>query len=111
MRKRGHLPFLSIFTCGGVEKESSSKKFRKSLFVVEDITKGEKLTNKNIRPIRPANGMHTKYYEDVLGETALNDIKRGTPLQLNLISCSSESLQIALEISGEIQMSVQFYEK
>ena len=102
---------LGKVTYGGVEKESSSKKFRKSLFVVEDIAKGEKLTNKNIRPIRPANGMHTKYYYDVLGETALNDIKRGTPLHINLITCSKENLQTALEIEGEVQMSVKFYEK
>ena len=102
---------LGKVTYGGVEKESSSKKFRKSLFVVEDIAKGEKLTNKNIRPIRPANGMHTKYYYDVLGETALNDIKRGTPLHVNLITCSKENLQTALEIEGEVQMSVKFYEK
>jgi pseudaminic acid synthase len=72
---------LGKVTYGGVEKESSSKKFRKSLFVVEDIAKGEPLTNKNIRPIRPADGMHTKYYYDVLGKTAVVDIKRGTPLQ------------------------------
>jgi len=101
---------LGKVTYGGVEKESNSKKFRKSLFVVEDIAKGEKLTNKNIRPIRPANGMHTKYYEDVLGETALNDIKRGTPLHVNLITCSKENLQIALEIKSEVQMLNKYYE-
>lgn len=80
-------------TYGGVKKESTSKKFRKSLFVVEDIKKGEKITSKNIRPIRPAYGMHTKYYELVMGETALKDISRGTPLQPNLITCSTDKLK------------------
>ena len=72
-------------TYGGVENESSSKKFRKSLFVVEDIAKGELLTNKNIRPIRPAVGMHTKYYYDILGKTSTQNIKRGTPLSWELL--------------------------
>lgn len=80
-------------TYGGVKKEYASKKFRKSLFVVEDIKKGEKITQKNVRPIRPSYGMHTKYYELVMGEIALKDISRGTPLQSNLITCSNDKLK------------------
>jgi len=76
---------LGKVTYGGIETESSSKKCRKSLFVVEDIVKGELLTAKNIRPIRPADGIHTKYYDEVLGKTAIADIKRGTPLTFNQI--------------------------
>ena len=95
-------------TYGGVKKESTSKKFRKSLFVVEDIKKGEKITSKNVRPIRPAYGMHTKYYELVMGETALKDISRGTPLQSNLITCSSDELKKKFDIWDEIQQSVSW---
>ena len=73
---------LGKITYGGVKKESSSTKFRKSLFVVEDIKKGEKFTEKNIRPIRPAYGIHTKYYEDFLGKVANIDLERGTPLKM-----------------------------
>ena len=98
-------------TYGGVKKESTSKKFRKSLFVVEDIKKGEKLTSKNVRPIRPSYGIHTKFYEYVIGETALVDIKKGTPLHLNLISCSSEKLKNQKEINDDILVSQRFYEK
>ena len=94
-----------------MEKESSSKRFRKSLFVVEDIAKGEKLTYKNVRPIRPSNGMHTKYYDHIMGETAIVDIKRGTPLSPHIISCSTNEYDNRLEIEGEIQMSVQFENK
>tara|TARA_B100001057_G_C22860217_1_gene954214 strand:+ start:287 stop:1363 length:1077 start_codon:yes stop_codon:yes gene_type:complete len=72
-------------TYGGVDKESSSKKFRKSLFIVEDIKKGEKFTKKNIRPIRPANGIHTKYYDYFLGNVANIDLQRGTPLKMEHI--------------------------
>ena len=57
----------------------------RSLFVVRDMVKGEKLTPVNIRSIRPGNGLHTMYYEQVLGKTAKTDLKKGTPLQWELI--------------------------
>lgn len=61
----------------------------RSLFVVEDIAAGELLTPENIRSIRPGNGLkglHTMYYEEVLGKTARTFLKKGTPLQWELIS-------------------------
>lgn len=57
----------------------------RSLFVVKDIAKGEVLTPENIRSIRPGNGLHTMYYEEVLGKTACKDLKKGTPLAWELI--------------------------
>ena len=57
----------------------------RSLFVVKDIKAGEVLTPDNIRSIRPGIGMHTKHYEEVLGRHAKSDLKKGTPLQWELI--------------------------
>ena len=57
----------------------------RSLFVVKDIKAGELLTPDNIRSIRPGIGMHTKHYEEVLGRHAKSDLKKGTPLQWELI--------------------------
>ena len=57
----------------------------RSLFVVKDIKAGEVLTPDNIRSIRPGIGMHTKYYDEVLGRHAKSDLKKGTPLQWDLI--------------------------
>ena len=57
----------------------------RSLFVVKDIKAGEVLTPNNIRSIRPGTGMHTKHYEEVLGRHAKSDLKKGTPLQWELI--------------------------
>lgn len=57
----------------------------RSLFVVEDIAKGEILTPQNIRSIRPGNGLHTMYYEEILGKTAKIHLKKGTPLAWDLI--------------------------
>jgi len=75
---------IGKITYAGVNSESSSKKFRRSLFVVEDVKKGEKLTEKNVRSIRPSNGLHTRYYDEVIGKEATMDIERGTPLSWNL---------------------------
>lgn len=57
----------------------------RSLFVVEDIPAGETLTAQNIRSIRPGDGLHTMYYEEVLGKKAKTFLKKGTPLQWELI--------------------------
>lgn len=57
----------------------------RSLFVVKDIKQGELLTPENIRSIRPGNGLHTMYYEEVLGKRAKHDLKKGTPLAWELI--------------------------
>lgn len=59
--------------------------FGRSLFVVQDIRAGEPFTPENVRSIRPAFGMHTKHYEEVLGKRASCDICRGTPLSWKLV--------------------------
>lgn len=57
----------------------------RSLFVVEDIPAGGILTPQNIRSIRPADGLHTMYYEEILGRKAKTFLKKGTPLQWELM--------------------------
>lgn len=66
-------------------KEKESTVFRRSIFAVEDIKKGEFFTEDNIRSIRPGYGLKPKYYKEVLNKHAAQDIKRGTPIQFNLI--------------------------
>jgi pseudaminic acid synthase len=60
--------------------ESENIIFRKSLFVVKDIKKGEKFTEKNIRSIRPGYGLASKYFDEIIGREARKSITRGTPL-------------------------------
>ncbi len=62
------------------ERQIRSREDGRSLFAVREIRKGERLTAENIRSIRPAFGLHTMYYEEILGREALTDIPRGTPL-------------------------------
>lgn len=65
----------------GREKRSD----RRSLYVTQDIKAGETFTEKNVRSIRPGNGLEPKYYDVILGKTAKQDIKRGTPLAWSLL--------------------------
>jgi len=67
---------------------ASSRRFRRSLFVVEDVKQGEVFSSKNVRSIRPADGLHTRHLAQVLGKRAARDIERGTPMSWDLISNS-----------------------
>ncbi len=67
-------------------KEEKSLQFKRSLYVVRDVKAGELFTSDNVRSIRPANGLHTRYYDDILGKTATANIPAGTALQWNLIA-------------------------
>lgn len=68
--------------CYGVSgQERSNAVFRRSLFAVQDIRMGERFTPDNVRSIRPGYGMKPKYYGEILGKTAMQDLKRGTPLK------------------------------
>lgn len=56
--------------------------FRKrSLFVSENIKKGELITKDNIRIVRPGNGLHPQYYNEVLGKIVNRDLEKGKPLK------------------------------
>ena len=65
--------------------EEGSIKFRRSLYVVEDIKAGEVFTAENLRRIRPGYGLLPKHYGDVLGKTATKAIARGTALQWDMV--------------------------
>lgn len=56
--------------------------FARSLFVCEDIAKGEVLDMQNIRSIRPSDGLPPKFLPKILGAKATRDLKRGEPLKI-----------------------------
>jgi pseudaminic acid synthase len=66
-------------------QEANNKAFRRSLYVVLDLRRGEEFTSQNVRSIRPAHGLHTRYLPQVLGKRASRDIVRGTPLGWDLV--------------------------
>jgi pseudaminic acid synthase len=71
---------------GGVDGEISMKKFRRSLFFVKDLKIGDIIDSTNVKSIRPNNGIHTKYFWDILGKTVNQNITFGTPVSWDLIT-------------------------
>lgn len=67
------------------EVSEKDKLRRRSLFISEDIAKGEKLTEKNVRCIRPGHGLHPRFYEEIRGKTAATNLAKGTPLDRNQV--------------------------
>ena len=67
------------------EKQESGRSGSRSLYIVKDIKKGEIFTEENVRSIRPGLGLHTMYYDEILGKTATDDFKKGTPLKFSMI--------------------------
>jgi pseudaminic acid synthase len=66
-------------------KKEKSRKYRRSLFVAEDVQKGDAVTKENVRSVRPGYGMPPKYFDEVLGRTFNADYKAGTPLAEELL--------------------------
>jgi len=64
--------------------EEKSKFFKRSIYVSKDVKKGEVFSADNLKIIRPAIGIEPKYWDEVIGKTALVDIKKGQPLSFDL---------------------------
>jgi pseudaminic acid synthase len=84
--------YLSLGIAGYELKdaEKSGLSFRRSLYAVKDIQKGEKFTKENIRSIRPGLGLPPKYYEKILGNNASEDIKYSSPLSWDNVNLSAD---------------------
>jgi len=67
------------------EKEQKSLQYKRSLYVVEPMKAGDVFSEKNVRSIRPSNGLHTRYYDEILGKTATQAIEAGTALSWELV--------------------------
>jgi len=65
--------------------EETSLKERPSIYVVGRVKKGERFTEKNIRIIRPGNGLPPKHYQLVIGKCAARDIDAEMPMSWDLI--------------------------
>lgn len=76
---------LGKINYGLTEKEKNNFQFKRSLYLVKDIKAGETITAAHIKSIRPGYGLHTRYYEDVIGKTIKVDVQAGTPLKWNII--------------------------
>ncbi|MGL5949291.1 MAG: pseudaminic acid synthase [Aeromonas sp.] len=62
------------------DAEKGNVKFRRSLYAVRDIKEGEFFTHFNVKSIRPGFGLAPKLLNDIIGQQALENIPRATPL-------------------------------
>lgn len=70
---------------GPKNNEKNSLQFRRSLYVVKDMKKGDVFNKENLRAIRPGYGLAPKFYEYFLGKTINQDISKATPLKWEMI--------------------------
>lgn len=76
---------LGRVTYGPTAAELKSLVFRRSLYIAENMKSGEVFTSRNLRIVRPGNGLHPRYYEQFIGEHVSRDVEKGTPLNWSLL--------------------------
>jgi pseudaminic acid synthase len=76
---------LGKITYGPTETEKASMVFRRSLYIVNDMSAGDVFTANNLKAIRPGMGLPPKYYETFIGRQVKRDVQMGTPLSWDLI--------------------------
>ena len=72
------------------EKKKKSRQFSRSLYVSKDIKAGEKITEENVRSVRPGYGLHPKYLKDILGKKVIKKLEMGSRVEINDIDMSEK---------------------
>ena len=86
---------------GPTAREQTSLPFRRSLFVVEEIEAGEPFTEKNVRSIRPGGGLHPRHLDLVLSKRSAQKLKKGTPLNWEMLTEEEGLLLRDVEVKDE----------
>ena len=76
---------LGSINYGISESEKTSIQFRRSLYIVKDMNKGDEISASNLRAIRPGLGLPPKYINNFIGKSLICNVKKGTPLSWDLI--------------------------
>lgn len=76
---------IGSISYGPTEAETNSLIFRRSIYIVDDVKRGDVISDVNVRRIRPGLGLPPKHFGDVLGRRFSKDLKRGTPLAWEFI--------------------------
>ncbi len=77
---------LGKISYGATEAEKKSLMFRRSLYISQDMNKGDVLTPENLRAMRPGLGISPKYYDILIGKAVNRDVKRGSPMNWELLA-------------------------
>jgi pseudaminic acid synthase len=76
---------LGKISYGPVNDELASLRFRRSLYIAEDMKAGDTLTEENMRSVRPGLGLAPKFYDILLGRKVACDVNKGTAINWDLI--------------------------
>lgn len=76
---------LGRINYGSTASEQSSKVFRRSLYISQNMKAGDVLTKDNMRIVRPGFGLHPRYYEKLLGRKVNQTANKGSPLTWEII--------------------------
>lgn len=66
-------------------KQIKGRQFSRSLYVAENMKKGDVITEKNVRSVRPGYGLHPKYLSQLLGKRVNRDLEMGTPMSFDFV--------------------------
>lgn len=68
------------------QKQTKSREYARSLYVVQDVKEGDVITEENVRSIRPGYGLHPKYLNDILGKKFNRDVEKGERMSLEFVT-------------------------
>ena len=77
---------LGKVSYGTTEDEIPSKKYRRSLYIAQDMNAGDVFTSDNLRIVRPGLGLPPKFFDVVVGRKVNQNVKKGTSVQWELVS-------------------------
>ena len=73
---------MGVETCELSDKQISGKRYGRSIYISNDVKKGEILTEDNIRIVRPGLSLHPRHYNNILGKKVNNSFVKGSRLSL-----------------------------
>ena len=65
--------------------EKSSIQFRRSIYFINDLKKGDTIKENDIQRIRPGYGIKPKFFSEIIGKKILKDVQRGDPVQWEVL--------------------------
>jgi len=63
------------------KSEEGSIQYRRSIYFIRELVAGQRITQEDIKSVRPGNGILPKYYEELLGKKVTKKIIKNTPVQ------------------------------
>ena len=69
--------------------EKGNVKFRRSLYYVRSLKKGDVITENDIKSVRPGFGLPPKYYEKLIGLRVLQTVEENTPVTFDSVNIQS----------------------